>query len=212
MQHANVATNVHFLRYFKPDKYEEGLSLTISSGVEGARLTHNHNRHYNYVLQSLTLWREIADDMFRLWSLAEQDLIADDNRYVLKDTGQGLQRVQAAPRVLSAMRTILHNCQRNLGDWIGSSVIHLGDSNVPNAMLFVDKYTQVARILSPIIQTIREIDKLVKEDGIKTFIKTCMCFAIPCPRFCSVRASRGFPGHNPSARTPPAPTASTLTR
>lgn len=163
---------LYLKEYFKPDKYEEGFSLTISSGVEGARLTHNHNRHYNYVLQSLTLWREIADDMFRLWSLAEQDLIADDNRYALKDTGQGLQRVQAAPRVLSAMRTILHNCQRNLGDWIGSSVIHLGDSNVPNAMLFVDKYTQVARILSPIIQTIREIDKLVKEDGIKTFIKT----------------------------------------
>lgn len=163
---------VYLKEYFKPDKYEKGFSLTISSGVEGARLTHNHNRHYNYVLQSLTLWREIADDMFRLWSLAEQDLIADDNRYVLKDTGQGLQRVQAAPRVLSAMRTILHNCQHNLGEWIGSSVIHLGDSNVPNAMMFVDKYTQVARILSPIIQTIREIDTLVKEDGIKTYIKT----------------------------------------
>jgi hypothetical protein len=50
-----------------------------------------------------------------------------------------MQRVQAAPRVLSAMRTILHRCQVSLGSWIGSSVIHLGDTNVPNALAFIDK-------------------------------------------------------------------------
>ena len=41
-------------------------------GREGARLTHNHERQYAYVLQSLTLWREISTDMFRLWYLAEE--------------------------------------------------------------------------------------------------------------------------------------------
>ena len=50
---------------FKPDKVEAGYSLAIAGGVDGARLTHSHNRQYFYALQSLTLWREINDDMFR---------------------------------------------------------------------------------------------------------------------------------------------------
>ena len=36
-------------------------SLAISGGVEGARLTHDHSRQYYYVLQSLTLWREVGE-------------------------------------------------------------------------------------------------------------------------------------------------------
>ena len=158
-------------RHFDPEKPEPGMSLAIAADdATGARLTHSHARHYSYVRQSLTLWREITDDMFRLWTLAERDLLAEDNPYELRDTGQGHQRVQAAPRVLSAMRTILHQCQQSLGSWIGSSVIHLGDSNVPNAMMFVDKYTQISRILAPILQTLKEVDVMEKEPGIKRFI------------------------------------------
>eukprot|EP00039_Didymoeca_costata_P030438 m.29540 g.29540 ORF g.29540 m.29540 type:complete len:811 (-) comp8113_c0_seq2:45-2477(-) len=153
---------MYLKKFFSPDHIEDGYSLAISGGVDGARLTHSHGRQYNYVLQSLTLWREITDDMFRLWCLAEEDILDSNNKYVLKDTGQGMQRVQASPRVLSAMRTILHRCQVSLGSWIGSSVIHLGDSNVPNALLFIEKYAQVARILRPIISAIREIDFIFK--------------------------------------------------
>jgi uncharacterized coiled-coil DUF342 family protein len=34
-------------------------SLAIRSGKNGARLSHDHAKQYAYVLQSLTLWREI---------------------------------------------------------------------------------------------------------------------------------------------------------
>ena len=42
-----------------------------------------------------------------------------------------------------AMHSVLHRCQQRLGSWVGSSVVHLGDHNVPNALMFIDKYTQV---------------------------------------------------------------------
>lgn len=61
-------------QYFSVDSIEDQFSLAISAGREGARLSHNHERQYNFVLQSLTLWREIAHDMFRLWILAEDGL------------------------------------------------------------------------------------------------------------------------------------------
>ena len=89
------------------------------------------------------LWREITTDMFRLWYLAEQDLLQESSGYRLCDTGQGLNRVQSAPRVSKAMHQILHTCQARVGSWVGSSVVHLGDHNVPNALIFIDKYTQV---------------------------------------------------------------------
>lgn len=143
-------------------------------------------------------------------------------RYKLTDTGQGFHRLQPAPRIYAAMvgwglalrrdvktstlthrpksvlriatqRAILHKTQQELGMWIGSSVIHLGDTNVPNAVVFIgamlvllrrfllprlyqysphprlsfnqnspDKYTQVARILGPIVQTLKHIPKLAE--------------------------------------------------
>lgn len=47
-------------KYFDPDHPKDGkTSLAIRSGKGGARLTHDHSRQYAYVLQSLTLWREI---------------------------------------------------------------------------------------------------------------------------------------------------------
>jgi hypothetical protein len=50
---------------------------------------HPHNKQFNYVRQTLILWREILNDFFRLWYLAEADLLDEDNRYELVDTGQG---------------------------------------------------------------------------------------------------------------------------
>ncbi len=77
--------------------------------------------------------------------LADQDLLSESHPYELRDTGQGVQRVQQAPRVLRAMQELLLEVQQRVGaaNWVGSSVIHLGDSNVPNALTFIDKYPQV---------------------------------------------------------------------
>lgn len=78
-------------------------------------------------------------DMFQLWSLAEQDLLSPDITYRLRDTGQGLNRVQAAPKTSRMMHAVLHRAQQSIGDWVGSSVIHMGDHNVPNALMFIGK-------------------------------------------------------------------------
>jgi len=148
-------------------------SLAIQSGHKGARLSHDHNRQFQFALQTLTLWREVQNDMFKLWCLAEDDLLDPDNYYSLRDTGQGLNRIQSAPRIGRAMCDILRRAQRSLGTWIGSSVVHLGDHNVPNALTFIDKYTQVPRILNPIVNVIEAIPQLVNENkgGLGDLIK-----------------------------------------
>ena len=46
--------------YFHPTQAQDSKSsLAIRSGKNGARLSHDHSKQYAYVLQSLTLWREI---------------------------------------------------------------------------------------------------------------------------------------------------------
>lgn len=75
----------------------------ISSGYEGSKLSHNHKTQFSFVLQSLTLWRNVLHDMFSLWQTAEDDLLAPNNYYRLRNTGQGLQRMQACPRTTRAM-------------------------------------------------------------------------------------------------------------
>ncbi|PFH31389.1 putative adenylosuccinate lyase [Besnoitia besnoiti] len=152
---------ISFLReYFDPSEPEDGYSLAISSGAGGARLTHSHSRQYVYVLQSLTLWREVCSEMFVLWQMAEADMLHSGNYYRLRDTGQGLNRVQDCPRVSNAMQAILERVQRFTTQWVGSSVVHLGDHNVPNALMFIDKYTQVPRILGPLVLCLEKLPEV----------------------------------------------------
>jgi hypothetical protein len=102
------------------------------------------------------------------------DLLDGEQPYVLKDTGQGLQRIQQAPRVWRAMQDILLATQRRMGGaWVGSSVIHLGDTNVPNALMFIDKYTQVARILGPIVRVIDRVEVLAEDPRTDVFVEMC---------------------------------------
>lgn len=150
--------------FFRVDDVEEGYSLAICAGRGGARLTHNHARQFTYAKQTLMLWREVASDMFKLWYCADADMLSDRNRYRLQNTGQGMQRVQSAGGVGRAMSAIIGRCQRRLGSWVGSSVVHLGDHNVPNALMFIDKYTQVPRILNPIVLVLDELPKIASKD------------------------------------------------
>ncbi|VWU50333.1 conserved protein, unknown function [Hepatocystis sp. ex Piliocolobus tephrosceles] len=152
---------INFLKtYYDPYEKNSSYSLSIESGKQGSRLTHSHNRQYMYVLQTLYLWKEIGEHMFFLWSCAENDMLDFKNPYRLMDTGQGLNRIQNGYKVLSVMRKILHTVQKKLGGWVGSSMIHMGDTNIPNTFMFIDKYTQVPRILGPIVTCLQKIDEL----------------------------------------------------
>ena len=108
--------------------------------------------------------------MFKLWCLAESNLTNSSSK--LTQTGQGLNRVQASPLVMKAMRKILHDTQSKCEKWIGSSVIHMGDTQVPNSIFFIDKYTQVSRILRPIITAIEQIPFVCKRKGIAVYVDT----------------------------------------
>ncbi|KAG8823979.1 hypothetical protein FRC19_002762 [Serendipita sp. 401] len=70
------------------------------------------------------------------------------------------------------MHNILHRAQANIGYWVGSSVVHMGDHNVPNAHFFLDKYTQVYRITNPICNTLGKIPELMKKPSLKKFVET----------------------------------------
>jgi hypothetical protein len=144
--------------------FSEEFSLAITAGRGGARLTHSHETQYVYVLQTLTFWRELLNDLFKLWFMAEGDLLSETSPYMLRDTGQGLQRVQPAPLVSREVHKVLFDVQRRVGAWVGSSAVHLGDSNVPNALMFIDKYSQIQRILNPIVIVVQMIPKLAQGD------------------------------------------------
>lgn len=160
----------HLRSNFSPESPENGFSLAIGGGgrsrfsysgrssfmygsgygssyfrTDSAKLSHDHSTHYTYVNQSLRLWKDIMQNMYKLWYKADQDLLSTASGYTLANTGQGLNRVQACPKVGGEMRAILGSVQRDCGAWVGLSVVHLGDRDVPNALMFIDKYTQVRR-------------------------------------------------------------------
>jgi hypothetical protein len=158
----------HLRHNFTSESYENGFSLAIGGGgrsrfsysnrgsfmygsgygssyfkTDSSKLSHDHSTHFTYVQQSLRLWRDIMQHMYKLWYKADQDLLCPNTSYNLMNTGQGLQRVQSCPKVGAEMRSTLSAVQRDCGPWVGLSVVHLGDRDVPNALIFIDKYTQV---------------------------------------------------------------------
>lgn len=169
--HAYLRANRHpvesmiklLTKYFDPSGIAGEHSLGITAGKGGARLSHNHSKQFHYVHQSLTLWSYILRDMFKLWFEADADLASDRTRYQLADTGQGLNRIKPCPHVGRSMHNIIRRAQETTERWVGSSVVHLGDRAVPNALFFLDKYIQVPRILTPIYLVIQNIDRVARD-------------------------------------------------
>jgi len=143
-----------------------GSSYGSSSSSSGPTLSHSHSTQYTFVWQSLTLWGEVQRNMHRLWICADHDLLSTTRSYELLNTGQGLNRVQACPRVGKVMQSLLSATQKAANaPWVGLSVIHLGDRDVPNALIFIDKYTQIPHILKPIADFIDGMEDLCNENN-----------------------------------------------
>jgi len=148
----------------------KGASLEISNGDGGSKLSHSHSQQYQFVLQSLMLWREVQRQIFRLWLAADADLLHTGG-YRLVNTGQGLNRVQQAPNVSAAMGDILSLVKSEVGrSWVGLSVVHLGDRDVPNALFFIDKYTQVPRILAPLARTMQALPTIARTPQMRALV------------------------------------------
>ncbi|CAM9519721.1 unnamed protein product [Ectocarpus sp. 12 AP-2014] len=139
-----------------------GISSMFGSS-SSAQLSHDHRTQYTFVWQSLLLWSEAMRSMYRLWYFADSDLLSGKASYRLQNTGQGLNRVQQCPSVSQEMRRILRIVQSTCGPWVGLSVVHLGDRDVPNALVFIDKYTQIPRILNPVAEAVRSLEEMAHD-------------------------------------------------
>jgi hypothetical protein len=64
------------------------------------------------------------------------------------------------------MSSLLRETQSQTGSaWVGLSVIHLGDRDVPNALVFIDKYTQIPRFLHPVVNFLQGLVALCNQDA-----------------------------------------------
>eukprot|EP00047_Mylnosiga_fluctuans_P011783 m.22785 g.22785 ORF g.22785 m.22785 type:complete len:594 (-) comp3801_c0_seq1:1325-3106(-) len=168
---APVDTMRRYLQtYFGPSEQDSARSLRLSYGEDGSKLSHKHREQYTFVLQTLTLWHSITQEMFGLWMAADRDLLGRQE-YRLWNTGQGLNRVQPCPNVSAAIHAILSRVQSACGAWVGLSVVHLGDRDVPNALMFIDKYTQIPRILGPIVSVLDRLDTLAADPSTAVIIE-----------------------------------------
>ena len=146
------------------------VSSMAGSRSGGAKLSHSHAQQFAFTTQTFMLWREICRSMYQLWLFADHDML--HNAYRLSNTGQGLQRVQQCPRVAEQMhRFVNHVQQRSGSSWVGLTVVHLGDRDVPNALTFIDKYTQVPRILAPIISCVQRLPELDRATNTASYLR-----------------------------------------
>jgi len=110
--------------------------------------------------------------MHSLWVAADADLLSTSSSYNLWNTGQGLNRVQSCPTVSRMMHNLLSTVQsESKKSWVGLSVVHLGDRDVPNALVFIDKYTQVPRILQPIVEFIDGLDEFCDNPKLEAYVQ-----------------------------------------
>jgi hypothetical protein len=135
-------------------------ALKISQRVGGSCLSQSHESHLKYVMEALTLWGIVQRDIFDFWQTVEEDMILAGHAYRFCDTGQGFHRMSSGPETYSRIHAAIAEADKRMGGWVGSKVVHLGDRDVPNPLVFIDKYTIIPRLLSPIVQTMKALDAM----------------------------------------------------
>ena len=154
-----------------------GVSIEIRSGRGGSCLSHSHETQNRYVRESLELWNITQRDIFEFWEGVEHDMIVTGIDYRFVDTGQGFHRLSSAPRTGAKMSAAIAEAHHKLGGWVGIKVVHLGDRDVPNALVFIDKYTVIPRLVAPVVHVIESLeamfDPAVEEPfpGIRNLLK-----------------------------------------
>ncbi|ORC91429.1 uncharacterized protein TM35_000064340 [Trypanosoma theileri] len=146
---------------FLPLDSHSKYNLSIRSGSGGAKFSHDHRQQCQYVTESLTLWENVQRNIFEFWQVSEDDMLIDgDGQYRFVNTGQGFHRMCRAPKSYTRMSRCVSEAEREMGGWVGIKVIHLGDRDVPNPLVFIDKYTVIPRIVQPIMHTIKALEKI----------------------------------------------------
>ncbi|GET93448.1 hypothetical protein, conserved [Leishmania tarentolae] len=152
-------------REFEPLPPNDVYSISIRHGCSGACFTHNHATHCQYVTESLLLWENVQKNILNLWEAAEDDMLVEgQGQYVVANTGQGFHRICSAPRSYGVMSRLVRDTEQRMGGWVGIKVIHLGDRDVPNPLVFIDKYTVIPRLVKPIVQTLRALRYVFHEE------------------------------------------------
>ncbi|CBH17992.1 Protein of unknown function (DUF2009), putative [Trypanosoma equiperdum] len=154
-------------------------NLAIQQGVDGSLLTHEHSVQCAYVIESLSLWIKVQQSIFEFWQVSEDDMLIDGSgQYSLVNTGQGYHRLCHARKSYARMSRVVNETEHQLGRWIGIKVIHLGDRDVPNPLVFIDKYTVIPRIVQPIMHVMMALEKIFSPDakeehpGVRNFLRS----------------------------------------
>ncbi|KNH05725.1 hypothetical protein XU18_3247 [Perkinsela sp. CCAP 1560/4] len=139
--------------------HHSGRDLSISRGHGGCCFSHSHEQQYTFVRNSLILWITIQKHMNVFWASIEDDLLNPALTYQFVNTGQGYQRLQPCPSTMRVAQMCLAETKKSVNGWIGSDVIHLGDRDVPNPLVFIDKYTQVPLILGELVSIVDDMER-----------------------------------------------------
>ncbi|EPY26412.1 hypothetical protein AGDE_11350 [Angomonas deanei] len=159
------------ISYVKKDFEELSSSdphnISIQSGKDGACFTQSHSTHAKYVIESLTLWMNVQGKIFDVWEAAETDMLVEGKgNYSIVNTGQGYHRMCSAPVSYRVMSSLVRETEAQLGGWVGIKVIHLGDRDVPNPLVFIDKYSVIPKIVTPIVHVLDELGHIFSEDEV----------------------------------------------
>ncbi|KAG8343222.1 putative Protein of unknown function (DUF2009) [Trypanosoma vivax] len=163
---------------FVPLESGSKYSLSIQSGMHGSVLNHDHATQCKYVLESLLLWEIVQQNIFNFWQDSEDDMLKNNGEYLFTNTGQGYHRMCRADKSYSRMTQCVKEAEKRMRGWVGIKVIHVGDRDVPNPLVFIDKYTVIPRIVRPIMDTVLALERIFSDEsaevypGLRNFLRS----------------------------------------